>query len=225
MCGPSHQQEQLAGQATSFASTLQSNYNTQFSNQSDVLSKLNQTMSPILAAGPNQQGYSPQELSTLNSRAISNAGGTYKNAAQAVGGQLAGRGGDSGLTSGVDAQIKAGLASSAAGNASNALNTIQTNNYDVGRDNFYKAAGAQQTLAKLYDPNATGDLANSEGQAAFGEVTKVQDEKNQEQQAIAGGIESIAGIALTGGAGAMGGGGLQGAMTAIASGGKTNNFS
>lgn len=215
MCGPSKQQEQIAGQQASFAGTLQSNYATQFGAQSAILSSLNNAMSPIVAAGPNQQGYSAQELSALNAHAINTAGGAYKNAAQAVSGQLAGRGGDSGLTSGVDAQIKGSLASSAAGNASNALNTIATQNYDVGRQNFFNAASGQRALAGLYDPTGYAGQGTGASNAAFGDATKVQDEKNQEESEIAGGIASIGMDAATFGVGAAGGGGFVGGLKGL----------
>lgn len=201
MCGPSGQEEQLAGEQASFASTLQANYATQFGAQSSILSSLNNAMSPIVAAGPNQQGFSAQELSTLNTSALNNGAAAARNAEQSTAGALAGRGGggSSGLMSGVDQQIKAGVASNAAGQTAGALNSIQQQDYATGRANFFQAVGGQQTLAGLYAPSQYAQNANTGTGQAFQDASSISEQQGQEEADIAGGITSVAEMGLSGG--------------------------
>src|SRR5689334_18812338 len=94
-CGPSNAEKNLAAQEAQFSQVLQGNYSTRFQNQNEVLGRLNNSLTPTLEAGPSQQGFSSQELAALNTRALNSTGANYANAARALNGQLAGRGGDS----------------------------------------------------------------------------------------------------------------------------------
>ena len=131
MCGPSGSEKQLAGQSASFSNTLQQDFNSRFAGQNEILQSLNNNLSN-LSEGIVPQGFDPKTLAALNTSAIDTTGANYANAARAVGGQLAGRGGDSGLESGVDQQIKAGLASSAQANFP--LNSNKFNSRTMLRD-------------------------------------------------------------------------------------------
>lgn len=211
-CGPSNQEKSLAGQQASFSSLLSSNYQQQFANQSDILSSLNHAMSPIVSAGPNQQGFSGAELADLNTRAINNTGAAYRNAAQATGANLAGRsnlglpGGSSGLISGVDKQIRGAQASQAAGQLAGEQNEIGLKNYETGRENFFNAASGQRALAGLYNPTGYAGEATGANAQAFGQADKISNEENQKSASILGGITSLATDALTFGAGGLAGG-------------------
>lgn len=215
MCGPSGSEKSLANEQAGFAQTLQSDYNTQFANQANVLQELNNSLSPILNAGPNQQGFSASELAAMNTNAINQTGANYANAAKAVGGQLAGRGDSSGLESGVDQQIKGTLASQAAGTLSNTENAITQANYQTGRANYENAVAGANALAGDYNPTGFGNLGISGNNSAFGEANQVQTQKNQEQQAIAGSIAGVGMDALTGGLSSFAGAGDEGANQAI----------
>jgi hypothetical protein len=202
-CGPSTAVQNDAAQAQSFSNLMQANYQQQFGAQSAILSSLNAALSPIVSAGPNQQGFSPAELSALNSKAISNGGAAYKNAAMALGGQMAGHASSSGLESGVDKQLRAGLASSAAGGVANAENNINLQNYETGRQNFFNATSGQRALAGLYDPSSYGKLSAETQQQAFNQNHTVEQENNQMSAGIIGGITSLATGAATFGLGGL----------------------
>ena len=60
---------------------------------------------------------------------------------------------------------------------------------------------------------ATGGLANNANQQAFGEANEINQEENQEQSDIAGGIASLATAGATFGLGAAGFGGGPGGIT------------
>ena len=189
MCGPSSQEEQLAGSESSFMQTLQSNYATNFAEQQNVLANLNQTLSPIVAAGPNQQGFSPSELDALNTQAIDTTGQNYKQAAVALNDETAGRNDSGNLPqSGVDQQLQEGLASSAAGQLSGEELGITQQNYATGRSNFQNAVGGEEALAGQYNPVSTGGLANNAGATAFGEENTINQQANSEEADIASAV-------------------------------------
>jgi hypothetical protein len=199
MCGPSGSEKSLAAQSQSLSSLMQADFGQRFGQQSSVLQSLNQSLSPIVAAGPSQQGMSSSELATLNTSAINSAGAAARNARAAAGNFSAGQNNTSGLTSGITKQINAGVDSAAA-------NTLATNqlgitkaNYDQGSANYWRALGAQQGVANAYDPSAFGSQAIGANSNAFGQAKTITDQTNAEQAAIAGGISSIAGGFLTGG--------------------------
>jgi hypothetical protein len=198
MCGPSSSETQLEGLSQKFSTMLQGNYATLFGNQLDVLKSIGRSLSPVLAAGPGQQGFSAAELAARNTAAINNAGAASRNAAQAVGNFTAGRGagGSSGILSGVDAQLKTAAASASANQLATAQNQITTENYATGRENYWRAQGGMEQLAAGYSPNAAESGAINANQTAFGEAKTIQDQKMQEAQAIAGGITSLAGSAI-----------------------------
>ncbi len=194
MCGPSAAETSISGKQQAFDNTLQQSFNSRFGSQSDIMAGLNSALSPILEAGPGQQGFSPAELAARNTQAINTTAGNYRNAAQAVAGQLAGRGGggSSGLVSGVDQQIKASLASQAAGNLSNQENQITAENYATGRQNFFNANAGLNALAGLENPNAFASEANQGSAIAFNQAKEIQQQKDQEFKDIAGGVTSLA---------------------------------
>ena len=177
---------------------LQGNYGTLFGNQLGVLNSINKSLSPVLAAGPEQQGFSGPELAARNTAAINNAGAASRNAQQSVANFGAGQGGgsSSGLISGVQKQLQGAVASQSAGQLASAQNQITNENYAQGNQNYWRAQAGMDQLAAGYSPNAAQSGAISENQNSFGEAKTIQDQKLQEAQAIAGGITSLAGGAL-----------------------------
>ena len=217
MCGPSSAQEGLANQASSFSTTLNQNYSKNFAAQSDILKSLTSMFQPIAAAGPDQQGFGPQELAALNTQSGEGVGANYAKASQALNTTLAARGGGNEvLPSGADAALRGSLASSAANELSSEQLGITRANYTQGRSNWGQATAGLNALAQEYNPNAIAGEATSAGSAAFGEQSQIQQMKNQKEMAIAGGVASLAMAPFTGGAsltGLTGGGGSGGGFS------------
>jgi hypothetical protein len=203
MCGPSSMQESEAGAQENLSNSLTAAFNQNQALQQAELGKINSIISPIASAGPSQEGFSAQEKAALNTQAINSSGAAARNATQAIQGSLAGRGGDSGLESGVDQQIVAGVKSQAANNLANTQDQITQADFQQGNQNFWRAQGAQQALANAYNPESFGSTAVSGGSSAFGEASEVQNEKNQEESEIAGAVTGAATDALTFGVGGM----------------------
>jgi hypothetical protein len=218
--GPSNDQTLLTGEEGSFARMLQADFAQQFADQRDVLGRLNSAISPIISAGPNQQGFSPQELSALNAKSISSVGGAYRNAEQALGNSIAAHNGGNGLESGIDAQLRGALASEASGKLADEQTAIALKNYETGRENFWRADAGGRALAGLYDPTAYGSLGTSANALGFKESSDVQNMRNAKMAGIGGLLDAglSAGLSFaTGGISNLGDGGWD--LGAFAKGG------
>jgi hypothetical protein len=201
-CGPTGQEKSLQASSQSFASTLQAQSQQLYGEQQGVLNAINASLSPILAAGPNQQGFSAAENANLQTSAINSAGAAARNAEQAVANYGAGQGGggSSGLLSGVEKQIQAGVASQETNALAGQQNQIVAANYNQGNANYWRAAGGEQGLAQGYNPNGATSGANTANSDSFGEAGQIQKQNQQEAQAIGGLIETGVGAGLSGGA-------------------------
>jgi hypothetical protein len=194
MCGPTSSEMALQGQSQSFATQLQSNYGTLFGQQQGVLNSLNRSLSPTLAAGPSQEGFSASEKAALNTQAINSAGAANRSAQQAAANFGAGQGGGagSGIQSGITKQIQSSIASQSANALAGQQNNIVQQDYAKGSQNYWAAEGAMQQLGQQYSPNSAQSGAISEGGQAFSEANTIAQQQAQEDQAIAGGITSLA---------------------------------
>lgn len=213
-CGPSGAEKQAQSQEASFTNTLMANYQTNFANNASILAHLNSTLSPIVAAGPSQTGFSPSERAAMETRALNTTGGNYASAARALGGELAGRSSGNLPESGVDKQLKEQLASSAAGELSQEQLGITSADYATGRSNFRDALSAEEGVAAGYSPTALAGEATKANQASFGEADTIAQQQSQEESDIAGGVTSLAGAGL----GFFGAGGGKKGLTALAGG-------
>jgi hypothetical protein len=199
MCGPSSSEKSLQASSQNFAGQLQANYGTLFGQQQGVLSAINRSLSPTLAAGPSQNGFSGQELSSLQTAAINRAGAANTAAQQAARTYGAGQGGgaSSGLTSGITQQIQSSIGSSAANALAGQEGTIDLANAERGRENYNTALGGMAALSQGYNPNGAQSGAIGENQNAFGQASQITTENNQLGQDIAGGITALAGSAAS----------------------------
>lgn len=192
---------------------LQTSFQQSFAEQQSVLKTLSGSLTPLVSAGPNQQGFSSPELANLNTTAIDASGAGARNAEQALNNSLAGRGGggSSGLESGVDQQLDASLASTATGQLAQQQNQIQAANYSTGRQNYFNAVSGANALAGQYNPTGFANSANTANSNAFNEADTIQQQQAQEDSEIAGGIASVAMDAATFGAGGIAGVGASAA--------------
>jgi hypothetical protein len=200
MCGASSQQTQIEAQQAQYYSVLTQQAQQEFGQASKVFNDLYTAMAPIVAAGPNQQGFSAPELSSLNESAITGTSQAYTNAAQAVRQQQAAAGGREFIPSGATMQQNEIVAAQAAGQESSELNQIQQANYATGRQNYFTAAGDLAASTGTYNP-ATGaaGAANQSGEAAATTANQIAQENNSWMQAVSGALGGIAGGVVSGG--------------------------
>lgn len=208
MCGPSSSEKAISASSQSFASQLQQNYGTLFSQQQGVLNAINRSLSPILAAGPNQHGFSGALLSSLQTGAIDAAGAANRAAQQAARTYGAGQGGGgtSGITSGITKQIEAGIASQSANAEAAQQNQITQADFAQGNQNYWRAQGGMDALAAGYNPNATASETIGEQGQAFGQAHQINEENNQKWKTIAGAVTGAGMSFLSGGLSNLGAG-------------------
>lgn len=178
--GASSQETSAANTQNQLAQTLLQNYQTQFGNQSAILSAINSAWSPVLKAGPNQYGFSAAEDAALRTQATTGTAQQYANAKKAVGENLAAvGGGNTFLPSSTGAGIQAGIATSAAGQEASQQLGITQAGYATGRQNFLDASSALSGTAQMYNPLGYSGQASSANQNAFEDFNTI----NQENQA------------------------------------------
>lgn len=205
--GASSAQTNLANSQSNFYNTLQTDYSTQFGQQSAILGSLQKTLSPIVNAGPNQFGFSAAQTNNLNSSAIQNTAQGYANASQALKeNQAASGGGNTLLPNGAQSAQQGALASSAANNQSNQLLGIQQAGYQQGNANFNNAVGQLGGVAAQYNPTGFSNSATGAGNAAASEQNTITQENNAASPwnlvgGILGGAASAFGGGLLGGLG------------------------
>lgn len=210
MCGPSGNEKNLASNESGFFNDLTNGYNQNFGEQQGVMQNLQNALNPIIAGGPNQQGFSASGNAALTTSAINNAATSNRNA-QVIAQQ--GQGGNTGITTGGEKQLSAQIGATVGNNLSNTENQNAVTSAELGRSNFFTAESAEQGLAGLYNPTSYAGAANTAEGQAFNEEDTINTEKNQEEADIAGEVGGLAGSVAEG---AAGGGGASGIISSLA---------
>jgi hypothetical protein len=213
--GPTADQQELAKEQGSFYRLLVASYSKMFSGQTNILKALNTAMQPILQAGPGQFGLGKAEETALRTQASETTARQFASSARGLRERLAARGegnvflrgnewapggGSVFLPSGAEAQLEAGLYQQAAQTEAQQQLGITGYGYDVGRKNYWEAAGALGGVAGLMAPTSYASGATSAGSAAGTTWADIV----QEQQAaspwatIGGVLGGVAGMALGG---------------------------
>ncbi len=174
-----------------------SSYNQNFGEQQGILSSLTNTLSPILQAGPNQEGFSAAEKAGLQGQAINATAANSRNA-QVVAASSAG--GNTGVTTGGQKQLQAEIASRSGEGLSAAENQINLTSAELGRQNFFNAEQGLAGVAQMENPIGYAGQATGAGNSAFNEATTIQNMKNQEEADIGGAVAGLALAPFTGGA-------------------------
>lgn len=207
--GASAQQTDIANSQQNFYNSLTANYGQQFANQNAILSTLQNSLNPIVQAGPNQFGFSKAETNNLNSQALQGTGQQFRNAAKSLGeAQAAQGGGNSYLPTGAQAQQQAALAASGANQTSNQLMDIQQKGYDTGRAQYNAAIGQLGGVAGMYNPTGLAGTATGAGSAAASEANQVAQLNNEASpwNLVGGILGGAAGAGLDAFTGGIGGG-------------------
>jgi len=200
LCGASSQQNQIEAQQQAYYQTLTQQAQQEFGQASKVFDDLYAAMSPIVAAGINQQGFSTGELQNLNSIAETSSGEAYSAAAQNVREQEAAAGGSNFVPSGANEQINAEVAARGAGQTAGELNQIEQANYATGRSNYLAAAGDLSAATGTYSTSiGAANAATAGGNAAANTANQIAQENNSWVGAVTGALGGIAGSVVSGG--------------------------
>jgi hypothetical protein len=204
MCGPGSAETAQANASSTLAADTNSDFLSRFAGQTDTINSLDQILQNV-QNGKLLPGFSSPTLAALNTQAIDTTAANYRAAQQVTNNTNAAKGTSSGLETGTQAQENATIASNAAGQLSSQQQQIQLANQGQAEQNTQLALGGYQTLAGIQNPLGFGGLATQAGNQAFQQQDTIQQEKNQEQADIAGGVAGLAMDAATFGAGGMAG--------------------
>jgi hypothetical protein len=199
MCGSTGEQQNLEQQQAQMYKTLNQNYSTAFAQNQNILNSLTSTFQPILARGPYQTGYSPAQVTGLNTAASETIAQQYGAAQQAAARALAAQGGgDQLLPSSIQANTMANLAAQAAGQRATALNQNMLSNYQMGYQNWQNAANALAGVGNMVNPNAYAGSATSAGGLASTTANQIAQQSNSLWNAAIGALGGVGGVALGG---------------------------
>jgi hypothetical protein len=179
MSGPSSSQLQLQQEQMDFYKAGQQESQTAFGEQQDLLKQMEAVYNPILAKGPNQEGFSGAEKAALDAQAVQGTAANYSQAAKAVGEQVAAQGGgDNPLPSGAGTQLKEEVATSAAAQESGEESQILSADYAQGYNEFTQAGNALATASSQLNPTGYEGAATGAGTAAETTANQINQEQN-----------------------------------------------
>lgn len=195
MCGgASNQQKQEAAQQQQFSQQLMAENTTQFGQQQGILKTLTDAYTPILQAGPSQEGFSQAEKTAMNTQAMDSSSNAYQNADKALNENYAGAGGGTEyIPSGAQEQMNMGVATAGAEQLAGAQNQITQADYAQGRQNF---ADASNVLAgasgQLGTTGATADAATNSAKGAYSAASQNTAQNNAWMGALGSALGGVA---------------------------------
>lgn len=192
MCGESPQGK-LADAQTDFYKQAQAEANTAFQEQQGMIAQFQSIYDPILAAGPNQKGFSAAEEENLNAQTVEGTAENYAGALKALNKNLAAEGGGNiDLTSGQQTQLRAELAASSAGEQSKEETQVQEQDYAAGREEFNQASSALAQVSNELSPTGYMNAATGAGNAAESTLSSIAQEQESWRSAALGAVGSMA---------------------------------
>jgi hypothetical protein len=192
VCGATSAQNNLQQEDLETLQEYNSAFQQQYANQQAIYGKVSSVLDPILAAGPNQQGFSTAEGNTLNSQAVEGTAENYAGAAKAVNEATAAEGGgNSPISVGGQTELKEEVANSAAQTESGEETQIQEQNYATGRQNFENAEEGEMAIASGENPLGYEGAATSQASVTGNEANAIASENNSWYNAALGAAGSI----------------------------------
>lgn len=194
----------LANSETSFYNSLQQDFSQVFGQNENIMQSLNSAFQPIISAGVNQQGFSPAELTAMQTQASDLTTTGAQNAQIAAAAKNATTGGSQ-IPSGAQQQIGAMINESAANENAQQQGQITQANYATGRQNFFNAEqglvsgteGLESAAAGFSGAaSGAGNAANAGNQAALEGATAIEQANDAWYAPLMGAIGSIGASAL-----------------------------
>lgn len=207
MCGASEQQKDTYQEQSDLFKQMSQQSASVFGSASNVFTDLNSALAPIVAAGPNQKGFSAAEDAALHSQSITATGQGYKNAKQALGEINSARGGGTtALPGGAVMGENEQLAASAANEGASESNQIEQSNWATGRQNFFNAIQPLESSTNVFNPaTGAGEGATGAGSAASSTANEISQANNSWVGAVTGMLGGIASNLVAPGSSLLGG--------------------
>jgi hypothetical protein len=199
-CGATQGQNNALNQQTSLTQQMTQQGQQIFGNSSQVFNDLIGSLSPTVAAGPSQQGFSQAELSNLNSTAITQNGQSYQNEKAAVGNSMAAAGGGtSALPSGSTEGADLSLAENAGNQTASELSQIKQADYAQGQQNYNTAVSGLESATGVFNPaTSAGSAASSAAEGEANTANQIATQNNSWIQGVTGALGGIAAGGMNG---------------------------
>lgn len=203
MCGASDSQKQIGQAQTNFYNELTAEHKTDFADYRNILGSLESAFAPILAKGPDQEGFGEQELTALHTQATEKVAGDVKKAQEFVQGTYGT--GDTSIPQGQEEAALGGVASAGVKESADLNTKITEDDYATGRENYWHAASGLAGVAGLENPVGSAQAANQGGEAASKTANEIAAAGNAWMGPVFSAVGGIAGAAIgkipTGGSG------------------------
>jgi len=199
MCGPSAQEQSITDEQRQFYQQLHDQYSSVFGANQNILGALTNSFTPLLKAGPSQEGMAPAERTALETQNTEHVATDYAQAQRATAQALAGRGGgNTFLPSSATNNILAANANAAAASRAQGQQNITMQNYALGRQNWQTAADVLGRTAAQYDPTGYSGQATSAGSQAMSSANAMAQQSFAPWGAAFSALGGIAGQAAGG---------------------------
>jgi hypothetical protein len=194
MCGASDQQKDTYDEQQQFYQQMMEQQTQAWGEDQEVLAAIRGVSQPIFAAGPSQEGYSPEEKAAMETQVTEGTAQNYAKAARAVGDQLAAAGGGNlAIPNGAADQIKASVATSSAQEESREQSQITQNDWQQGYQNWLQAGQNMMGVAGQLNPVAYSGAATGAGSAASSTANQIAEESNSWINAAIGAAGAVGG--------------------------------
>lgn len=208
MGGPSQASINNEKAQTAFYNQVTAQQSAAFAEQQGILSDIQSVVEPIVNAGPNAYGFTPQEDALLKSQIETQGAQSIANAQNAAElGEKQAAGGAAILPTGAQEQINANLGLVGEQNIANQLTQEQLAGWQAGEQRYQSALNALTGNASLISPTSYTQAATGAGQSATGAINLADSEKSNLLSSILGGVIGSGTSFLTAGLGNIAGGG------------------
>lgn len=198
MCsGPSQAEKNAAAQSAAFSQQLQKQFTQEFAQQQEISKFLVSQLNPMIT---NPTGFTPQQLSILNSNLINNVGSQVASARQQIQ-QRAATSNEAGLPSGVTAMNEALVTGAGISAEATGLNENQLASAELAQQKQQMALQEEAQLSGQAGAVAGSfaNSANTANQTAFNQANVINQQQNSLWQNILGGVLGAGTSFLTGG--------------------------
>ena len=206
MCGASSEEMAAFENIKNVASQLNNSFSTIFKGNENILGKLKSSLSPIIAAGPGQFGFTKPEEAAMRTGATEQITQAGNLAERKLRSELATQGGGNVyLPSGAQASLEGAMAQDTAQKQAAAQLGITQKGYETGRQNFFQAAQElPSATATLEQPiTSAGSQALSGAKEESGAAQQITQAQHAWIAPVAGMIGAIGGMALGGPSGLL----------------------
>jgi hypothetical protein len=216
MCGATSAQNTVQAQQTENMKQAAQQASSIYGDNQSAYQSLMNTFAPTVAAGPNQQGFNQQQMSNLDSQAITQTGQSYKNEKEALGDQQAAAGGGTAvLPGGAGIAQRDALAENAGNQTASQLSGITQAGYAQGNANYNNAVTGLAGAGNVFNSGTQATNASTNSSSAAGTTAnQIAQENNSWVQGLTGALGGIVGAAagnpaglLSSASGLFGGGG------------------